>query len=60
LGDYLYAGRKTGREDRMWVKRTMLHAAELSFVHPTTLKPQTFKAEIPPDMQQILSGTVGI
>jgi 23S rRNA pseudouridine1911/1915/1917 synthase len=58
LGDYLYAGRKTGREDRLWVKRTMLHASELSFIHPVTLQPLTFKTDLPPDMQRILAGAV--
>lgn len=36
VGDVLYAGRKTARNDRMWCSRLLLHAAEISFVHPVT------------------------
>lgn len=36
VGDYHYAGRKTARDDRMWVSRVMLHAYRLSFDHPLT------------------------
>ena len=36
VGDYLYAGRKTARDDRKWAPRVMLHAWKLSFDHPVT------------------------
>lgn len=55
LGDYLYAGRKTARDDRTWVPRVMLHAANITFNHPTTSESVNINAPIPEDMQQVLS-----
>ncbi|MEK7592323.1 MAG: RluA family pseudouridine synthase, partial [Patescibacteria group bacterium] len=54
LGDYLYAGRKTARDDRLWAKRVMLHAMEISFAHPKTGELLFVKAPIPRDMIDIL------
>ncbi len=34
--------------------RQMLHAARLSFLHPSTGKPMTFEAPFPPDMSALL------
>lgn len=34
VGDLFYAGRKTGKKDRAWVGRLMLHAKEIEFRHP--------------------------
>lgn len=53
VGDYLYAGRKTSRDDRVWAPRVMLHAWKLSFFHPTTGKLLAFEAPIPDDMKSI-------
>lgn len=55
VGDYLYAGRKTSRDDRKEVGRVMLHAWKLSFVHPTTGKPLALAAPIPDDMNRIIN-----
>lgn len=36
VGDVLYAGRKTARNDRSWCRRLMLQAQEIMFTHPIT------------------------
>lgn len=54
VGDYLYAGRKTARDDRSWVPRVMLHAQSISFLHPSTLAAVNIEAPLPEDMQQVL------
>lgn len=53
IGDYLYAGRKTARDDRILVGRVMLHAWKISFQHPTTAQHIAFEAPIPDDMRRI-------
>lgn len=54
VGDYLYAGRKTARSDRVWAPRVMLHAWKVSFQHPTTKKDLAIEAPIPDDMNAII------
>jgi len=54
VGDYLYAGRKTARNDRVWAPRVMLHAWKVSFQHPTTKKDLAIEAPIPDDMNAII------
>ena len=54
VGDYLYAGRKTSRDDRRWAPRVMLHAWKISFVHPKTKKLVAIEAPIPDDMKRII------
>ena len=56
LGDYLYAGRKTARADRLWAPRVMLHAWKLSCTHPTSGSSLAFEAPIPDDMNTIIHG----
>jgi 23S rRNA pseudouridine1911/1915/1917 synthase len=56
LGDYLYAGRKTARDDRTWAKRVMLHAWKLTCTHPVTGKTLAIEAPIPDDMSEIIHG----
>lgn len=55
LGDYLYAGRKTSRDDRGWAPRVMLHAARIMLKHPETGKDIAIDAPIPDDMNRIIS-----
>jgi 23S rRNA pseudouridine1911/1915/1917 synthase len=55
LGDYLYAGRKTSRNDREWATRVMLHAARIVLQHPTTQETIAIEAPIPDDMNRIIS-----
>lgn len=54
LGDYLYAGRKTARDDRKWVPRVMLHAAKISFLHPQNQEPLSLEAAMPDDMVKVI------
>lgn len=55
VGDYLYAGRKTSREDRVWAPRVMLHAWKLSCSHPQTGNALDFESPMPDDMRSIIS-----
>ncbi len=53
VGDELYAGRKTSRDDRYLVPRILLHAWKIEFAHPTTGKTMKLEAPIPDDMQKV-------
>lgn len=55
LGDYLYAGRKTSRDDREWAERVMLHAWKIVLAHPVTHESLAIEAPIPDDMNRIIS-----
>ena len=55
LGDYLYAGRKTSRDDREWATRVMLHAWKIVLKHPTTGETLAIEAPIPDDISRIIS-----
>jgi 23S rRNA pseudouridine1911/1915/1917 synthase len=54
VGDYLYAGRKTARDDRTWVPRVMLHAYEIECTHPTLAESCVITAPLPEDMQEVI------
>ena len=54
VGDYLYAGRKTSRDDREWAPRVMLHAWKLICRDPSTATPIEIIAPIPDDMSSII------
>jgi len=54
IGDYLYAGRKTSRNDRKWAPRVMLHAWKLVCLDPAASVPIEIVAPIPDDMSSIL------
>jgi len=41
------------------IKRQMLHAQRLTFIHPVSGKPLTFEAPLPDDMQVIMDGLEG-
>lgn len=56
VGDYLYAGRKTARDDRRWAPRVMLHAWKMSFSHPNSGETLAIEAPIPDDMNTIIHG----
>ncbi len=53
MGDSLYGGRRQG-QDALGVRRQMLHASSLSFLHPQSGEPLRFSAPLPRDMQQVL------
>lgn len=54
FADALYAGRKTGRDDRKILSRHFLHAFELELSHPVTHKRLTITSPIPKDLEQAL------
>lgn len=54
VGDYLYAGRKTARDDRTWAPRVMLHASKIVLIHPDTHEPLTIEAPVPRDMMDLI------
>ena len=55
LGDDVYGGANTRFEarHRALIQGQCLHAGELSFVHPRTGKPVSFKAPMPQEMQRL-------
>lgn len=56
VGDYLYAGRKTSRDDRAHgAPRVMLHAWKIAFTHPLTSKVLALESPIPDDMMGIIN-----
>jgi 23S rRNA pseudouridine1911/1915/1917 synthase len=60
VGDTMYGGRVFEAGDFRF-ERQALHAFEITFVHPATLKTMTLSAPVPPDMRQLLEtlgGTV--
>ncbi|MGH7203792.1 MAG: RluA family pseudouridine synthase [Candidatus Levyibacteriota bacterium] len=54
FADFLYAGRKTSREDRKLLERVFLHAAKISFAHPTLNKIVHFEAPLPQELENVL------
>jgi 23S rRNA pseudouridine1911/1915/1917 synthase len=59
VGDTMYGGRifETTAENggiATRFERQALHAAEITFVHPVTLKTMTLTAPLPPDMTQLI------
>lgn len=54
VSDELYAGRKTARNDRKLLSRLFLHAARITFLHPTTAQEVSFDAPLPEELAQFL------
>lgn len=54
FSDFLYAGRKTSRKDRETLPRVFLHAAKISFLHPSTQKEVSFTSTLPSALQKTL------
>lgn len=54
FSDFLYAGRKTSRDDRKVLSRVFLHASQISFSHPKTKEQMTFDASLSPELQEFL------
>src|SRR5688572_11336595 len=55
VGDTMYGGRPFRSADGFVFERQALHAAEITFVHPVTLKNMTLAAPVPADMSRLLS-----
>jgi 23S rRNA pseudouridine1911/1915/1917 synthase len=60
FSDFLYAGRKTQREDRKLLERVFLHALEISFLHPGTNIRMELKAPLPPELESVMDHLVPI
>ncbi|HXS14887.1 MAG TPA: RluA family pseudouridine synthase [Candidatus Saccharimonadales bacterium] len=54
FSDEFYSGRKVARNDRKFLPRVFLHAAEISFLHPTSGKELHFTADLPEELQNVL------
>ena len=54
VGDAVYGRHRAARLMPAPAERQMLHAAKIAFTHPTGGKVVEFKAELPPDMRQLL------
>lgn len=52
--DFLYAGRKTARDDRKNLERVFLHAAKISFKHPNTGEKVNFESDLPNELSSLL------
>jgi 23S rRNA pseudouridine1911/1915/1917 synthase len=54
VGDTMYGGR-IYQSGEFIFRRQALHAFEIAFVHPGTLKPMTLQAPLAPDMEKLLA-----
>lgn len=54
FSDFLYAGRKTARNDRKVLERVFLHAAQITFTHPKTKEQLSFACPLSPELQELL------
>jgi 23S rRNA pseudouridine1911/1915/1917 synthase len=54
FADYLYAGRKTSRDDRKVLDRVFLHAQKISFYHPKTGELISFESPLPEELTNVL------
>lgn len=57
VGDYLYAGRITSRNDRTWAPRVMLHAWKITLSSPSDGRPISITAPMPADIAEIVAGS---
>lgn len=54
FADFLYAGRKVARDDRLLLARVFLHASAISFLHPGTKEQVSFVSELPKELAAFL------
>lgn len=55
VGDARYTGRKRAAADARWCPRQFLHAESLKIKHPVTRQPLALTAELPADLQRVLT-----
>lgn len=55
FSDYIYAGRKTAREDRKILNRVFLHAHKITFLHPKTNKKISIESPLPFELSQLIN-----
>ncbi|HEX8932167.1 MAG TPA: RluA family pseudouridine synthase, partial [Patescibacteria group bacterium] len=54
FADFLYAGRKTARKDRIVLERVFLHAAKITFLQPSTKTELTLESPLAPELKELL------
>ena len=54
FSDFLYAGRKTSKEDRKYLSRVFLHASKISFKQPRSGKEVKLECPLPIELQKTL------
>lgn len=54
FSDFLYAGRKTARDDRKILSRVFLHASQIAFSHPKTKEDLSIESPLAPELQELL------
>lgn len=59
FGDFLYAGRKTARNDRLYLQRVFLHASQIKFLHPQTKETLEIKSPLPSELAEFLQEYCG-
>lgn len=55
VADDAYAGEDRARQDRRWCPRLFLHAEKISFTHPVNKNRIIVEADLPEDLQTVLS-----
>lgn len=55
VSDFLYAGRKTSRDDRKLLGRVFLHAAKVALQHPSTRKEISFESPLPEELKNFIA-----
>lgn len=60
VSDLFYVGRKTFRKDVLWCPRLFLHAARISFMHPTKNKIIAYHSDLPKELKEVLDKLVKI
>ena len=55
FSDFLYAGRKTSRDDRKILERVFLHANKIIFYHPLTGDRITYESPLPEELEKFLN-----
>lgn len=58
FGDFLYAGRKTQREDRKNLSRVFLHASKINFIHPRSKKSLLIDCPLSEDLEACMNNLV--
>lgn len=60
FADFLYAGRKTARDDRRFLPRVFLHAQSLSLLYPSSQERMIFTAPLPSELALFLQSLARI
>jgi 23S rRNA pseudouridine1911/1915/1917 synthase len=58
VGDTIYGGREIHAGELSFTRQA-LHAFEITFIHPATLKPMTLQAPLPPDFVRLMGWLEG-